>query len=164
MDADTIYPPHYIEIMAKKLMSSPKNVGVYSLWSYYPDENHSWLGLKTYETLRDIYLFLQSFKRPELNVRGMVFAYRIDEGRKVGFIVDIKRGEDGSLALGLKKYGKLVFLHNKRARVITGYGTLNLDGSFLNNFKFRFIRSFKNGFNIFIKKSNYIDKASNLIK
>ena len=51
----------------------------------------------------------------------MVFAYRIEEGKKVGFRVDIKRGEDGSLALGLKKYGKLFFLHNKKARAITGY-------------------------------------------
>ena len=164
MDADTIYPPHYVEIMSKKLICSPQNIGVYSLWSYFPDNNHSYLGLKIYESLRDLYLFLQSFKRPELNVRGMVFAYRIEEGKKVGFRVDIKRGEDGSLALGLKKYGKLFFLHNKKARAITGYGTMNIDGSFFNSFKKRAIKAMKNGFCIFKKKSKYMDQESNIIK
>ena len=41
------------------------------------------------------------------NVRGMVFAFQTDTAHKVGFRTDIIRGEDGSLALGLKKYGKI---------------------------------------------------------
>ena len=60
-----------------------------------------------YEKLRDVYFNIQHLRRPELNVRGMVFAFQTDTAHKVGFRTDIIRGEDGSLALGLKKYGKI---------------------------------------------------------
>ena len=44
IDADTLYPTHYFDIMMKKLLT-PGVSCVSSLWSYFPDENHSWLGL-----------------------------------------------------------------------------------------------------------------------
>ncbi len=37
-----------------------------------------------------------------MSVRGLVFAYDTELARKVGIRTDIIRGEDGSLALGLK--------------------------------------------------------------
>ena len=45
IDADTMYPPHYIETMINEL-EKPGVVGVSSLWSYIPDENHSSISLK----------------------------------------------------------------------------------------------------------------------
>lgn len=163
IDADTLYPPRYVETMINALCK--KNiVAVSSLWSYFPDENHSRWGLKLYEFARDVYLFLQSFKRPELSVRGLVFAYHTDLARKVGIRTDIIRGEDGSLALGLKKYGKIKFIRTRKARAITGYGTVSADGSLLNSFKKRAIKGTKHFTSLFYSKKEYEDHDSNLIK
>lgn len=163
IDSDTMYPPKYIETLVRKL-EQPDIVAVSSLWSYIPDKQHPWLGVKLYEFFRDSYLFLQSFKRPELSVRGLVFAYNIAYGRKVGYRVDIVRGEDGSMALGLKKYGKIGFIRKRKARAVTGYGTVGADGSFFNSFKTRAVKALKNAGNLFIKKEIYEDEDSNLIK
>jgi len=163
IDADTLYPPKYVETMINTLMK-PGVVAASSLWSYIPDKDHSWIGLKLYEFTRDCYLFMQSFRRPELSVRGLVFAYHTEYAKEVGIRVDIKRGEDGSLALGLKKYGKIVFVRKRDARAITGYGTVGIDGSLYNSFKVRAFRSIKNVCGLFTSKKEYKDEDSNLIK
>lgn len=163
IDSDTMYPPNYVEIMVNAL-EKKGIVAVSSLWSYIPDKDHSWLGLKFYEFTRDVYLFLQSFKRPELSIRGLVFAYQTELARKIGIRVDIIRGEDGSLALDLKKYGKIGFVRNRKARPVTGYGTVGADGSLFNSFKVRFIKGIKSIGGIFTKKEKYEDEDSNLIK
>ena len=163
IDSDTLYPPHYVETMIK-VLEKPGVVAVSSLWSYIPDKNHSWIGLKFYEFARDVHLYLQSFNRPELSVRGLVFAYRTDYARQVGIRTDIRRGEDGSLALGLKKYGKIVFVRKRKARAVTGYGTISADGSLLNSFKVRVLYALKGIGGIFSKKEVYKDEDSNLIK
>lgn len=81
IDSDTMYPAKYVETMVDAL-EKPGVVAVSSLWSYIPDKDHSWMGLKIYEAARDLHLWLQSFKRPELSVRGLVFAYRTECARK----------------------------------------------------------------------------------
>lgn len=162
IDSDTLYPPHYVETMVDAL--EQKNVvGASSLWSYIPDQAHPWWQLKIYEFTRDCYLFLQSFKRPELSVRGLVFAYRTDLGRKIGIRTDIIRGEDGSLALELKKFGKIVFVNKRKARAVTGYGTVSADGTLFQSFKKRMIKGLKNISSLFTSKTEYIDEESNLI-
>ncbi|AHF14160.1 glycosyltransferase family 2 protein [Niabella soli] len=163
IDADTLYPPGYIELMVSHL-EQPGVAGVYSLWSYMPDEKHSWLGVKLYELLRDIHLRIQSARRPELSVRGMVFGYHTEWGRQVGFPVHIKRGEDGMMALGLKKYGRLFFLRNRAARVITGYGTVGKDGSFFNSFIKRAFANLKGLKYYFTKENHYKDRKENIIE
>jgi Glycosyltransferases involved in cell wall biogenesis len=164
-DADTLYPPHYIQTMVDKLRK-PEVACVFSLWSFMSDKNHSKFGLFFYELLRDIYLLLQSIKRPELCVRGMVFGFNTEMGRKIGFRKDIIRGEDGSLALALKQYGKLLFITNRKARALTSNGTLNADGSFFKSFFNRLIKAIKSLKAIFKKAStsDYKDEDSNLIK
>ena len=162
IDSDTLYPPHYVETMIK-VLEKPGVVAVSSLWSYIPDKNHSWIGLKFYEFARDVHLYLQSFKRPELSVRGLVFAYPIEYGRQVGYRVEIKRGEDGSMAFALKKYGKIRFIRSRKARAVTGYGTVGVDGSFFNSFKVRALKALKNTGSLFTKQEEYKDEESNLI-
>ena len=107
---------------------------------------------------------MQSFKRPELSVRGLVFAYRTDYACQIGIRTDIRRGEDGSLALGLKKYGKIAFVRKRKARAVTGYGTISADGSLLNSFKTRIVKALKEMGGLFYKKEVYEDKDNNLIK
>lgn len=163
IDADTIYPPHYVEKMVEALLRK-NTVGVSGLWSYIPDADHSAAGLWFYETARDLHLWLQSFKRPELSVRGLVFAYDTDLARKVGIRTDIIRGEDGSLALGLKRYGRIRFVRCRRARAVTGYGTVSKDGSLTDSFRIRVVKALKGLGGLFTSKAKYEDDDSNLLK
>lgn len=163
IDSDTLYPPHYIETMVRALQKK-EVVCAYALWSFLPNEHYSNIGLCFYETLRDIYLKIQNMKRPELNVRGMVFAFHTETARREGFRTDIIRGEDGSLALALKKYGKLKFVTSRKARAITGYGTVSADGSLFNSFKKRAVKGIKHFASLFRGKEKYEDDDSNLIK
>ena len=162
VDSDTLYPPYYYEVMLEHLLK-PGVSCVSATWSYIPDENHSKLSLKLYEMTRDLFLWIQHFKRPELCVRGMVFAFKTDFARLVKIRTDIRRGEDGSLALSLKAYGKIAFLYNRKARPVTGYGTLNersLWQAFLNRVKIQM----KGISRIFFTKDFYEDSEDNLIK
>lgn len=163
IDADTLYPPHYIETHVKYLMK-PGVVCTYSLWSFMVDENHSRFGLWCYESLRDLHLRLQSIQRPELCVRGMAFSFNTQLGRKFGFRTDIIRGEDGSLALAMKPFGKLKFITSREARVLTSNSTLNTKGSLANNIRVRIAKAIKGFTGLFFKKTEYKDEDSNLIK
>lgn len=162
IDADTFYPPRYVDLMMTKLTKT--NVScVSSFWSFYPDKNHSAFGLALFEFIRDTFLFVQHFKRPELCVRGMVFAFNAEYARQVKIRTDIRRGEDGSLALSLKKFGKIVFLYNRNARPVTGYGTLN-EESLWQSFIYRVKVQMKGISRIFYKKDHYEDSEDNLVK
>ena len=48
VDSDTLYPPMYYELMLEQLMR-PGVVAVSAAWSYFPDANHSKLGLRLFE-------------------------------------------------------------------------------------------------------------------
>jgi glycosyltransferase involved in cell wall biosynthesis len=162
IDADTFYPPRYVDLMMTKL-SRPDVSCVSSFWSFFPDEKHSAFGLHLFEFVRDLFLYVQHFKRPELCVRGMVFAFNADYARKVKIRTDIRRGEDGSLALSLKPYGKIAFLYNRQARPVTGYGTIgsqSLWQSFVQHVKVQG----RGITRIFFKKDHYEDSDENLVK
>ena len=162
IDADTFYPPQYIDLMMSKL-TKPNVSCVSSFWSFFPDEKHSAFGLFLFELVRDAFLYVQHFKRPELCVRGMVFAFKTDLARKVKIRTDIRRGEDGSLALSLKPYGKITFLYNRNARPVTGYGTIgsqSLWQSFVQHVKIQG----RGLTRIFYKKDHYEDSDDNLVK
>ena len=162
IDADTFYPEQYIDLMMTKL--SKQNVScVSSFWSFFPDENHSRFGLFLFEMIRDMFLFVQHFKRPELCVRGMVFAFNANYARQVKIRTDIRRGEDGSLALSLKPFGRIAFIYNRKARPVTGYGTIgsqSLWQSFVQHVKIQG----KGLSRIFYKKDHYEDSEDNLMK
>ena len=161
IDADTFYPHQYVDLMMTKL-ERPDVSCVSSFWSFYPDEKHSAVGLFFFELIRDTFLWIQHFKRPELCVRGMVFAFKTDLARKVKIRTDIRRGEDGSLALSLKPYGKIAFLYNRKARSVTGYGTLN-EGSLLYSFWNRIRVQVKGISRIFYKTDHYEDTEENMM-
>ena len=162
IDADTFYPPRYVDLMMAKL-TQPNVSCVSSFWSFFPDANHSRLGLFMFELARDMFLFVQHFKRPELCVRGMVFAFNADYARQVKIRTDIRRGEDGSLALSLKPYGRIAFLYHRKARPVTGYGTIGSQSiwqSFIQHVKVQG----KGITRIFFKKDHYEDSEDNLVK
>ena len=151
IDADTFYPSQYVDLMMTKLKRSDVSC-VSSFWSFFPDAQHSALALFFFELIRDTFLWVQHFKRPELCVRGMVFAFNADYARKVKIRTDIRRGEDGSLALSLKPFGKIAFLYNR--------GSQSLWQSFVQHVKIQ-----GRGFSrIFYKKDHYEDSDDNLVK
>ena len=160
VDSDTLYPPLYYELMLEQLMKTGVSC-VSATWSYFPDENHSRLGLRLFEMVRDTFLWVQHFKRPELSVRGLVFAYNADYGRKEPYRVDIIRGEDGSMALALKKYGKIRFVRDRRCRAVTGYGTLSAEPLWKSLWKRIKIQG-RGITRIFYKKDHYDDSPDNL--
>ena len=161
IDADTFYPHRYVDLMMTKL-ERPDVSCVSSFWSFFPDEKHSAIGLFFFELIRDTFLWVQHFKRPELCVRGMVFAFKTDLARKVKIRTDIRRGEDGSLALSLKPYGKITFLYNRQARPVTGYGTLN-EVSLLQSLWYRCLVQMKGISRIFYKTDYYEDTEENMM-
>jgi len=162
IDADTFYPSCYIDkMMGKLLLPGVSCVGTF--WSFYPDEQHSAFSLFWFELARDLFLWLQHFKRPELNIRGMTFAFNADYARQCSIRTDIRRGEDGSLALSLKKFGKIAFLYDRQARPVTGYGTVGQQSvwqSFVHHVKIQG----KGITRIFFKKEHYEDSEDNLVK
>ena len=162
IDADTFYPSRYVDLMMTRL-SRPDVACVSSFWSFFPDDKHSAIGLYMFELVRDAFLYIQHFKRPELCVRGMVFAFNIEFARQVKIRTDIRRGEDGSLALSLKPFGKIAFLYHRQARPVTGYGTIgsqSLWQSFVQHVKIQG----KGISRIFFKKDHYEDSEDNLVK
>ena len=162
IDADTFYPPRYVDLMMKKL-EKPEVSCISSFWSFFPDEQHSSFGLFLFELIRDTFLWVQHFKRPELCVRGMVFAFKTELAKKVKIRTDIRRGEDGSLALSLKPYGKIAFLYHRQARPVTGYGTIGSQSLWQSCVQHVKIQG-RGLSRIFFKKDHYEDSEENLVK
>lgn len=136
----------------------------YGLWSFLSDEKICSLQLKAYEFMRDVYLFFQHFRRPELNVRGMVFAFKTDLARKYGFRNDIIRGEDGSHALNLKQDGKIRFVHSRKVRPVTSNSILKVQGSSLwDEIVHRIKKGTRGLAGLFVSAKSYQDKNDNLI-
>lgn len=163
IDADTLYPPHYIETMIDALQDDRYSCA-YGLWSFLPDKDLSRFKIRIYELFRDLYLYIQHLKRPELNVRGMVFAFKTELGRKYGFRKDIIRGEDGSLALNLKQDGKIRFVKSHKARPITDNSILKARGSLKHAMLFRIKKGLHGFLGLFKKKEHYEDTEENMIK
>ena len=162
IDADTFYPSCYVDKMMTKLLK-PDVSCVGTFWSFYPDEKHSRFGLFWFELIRDVFLWVQHFKRPELNIRGMTFAFNAEYARQCTIRTDVRRGEDGSLALSLKKFGKIAFLYYRNARPVTGYGTIgsqSLWQSFVDHVKIQA----KGITRIFHSTNHYEDSEDNLVK
>lgn len=164
IDSDTMYPEKYVETMIDAL-EKPGIVAVCSLWSYVPNKAFPRYLMFFYELFRDIHLFFLFFKSPERCARGLVFAHVTKLGRKIGYNVNIVRGEDGSLAYRLKDYGKIAFVRNRKARPVTSTSTLEADGSLYKAFSVRVKNALKGFRKYFIKTKGEIrDQPSNLIK
>ncbi|WP_027456080.1 glycosyltransferase family 2 protein [Xylanibacter brevis] len=162
IDADTLYPSCYVDKMME-VLTKPDVSCVGTFWSFYPDEKHSAWSLFWFEFMRDTFLWIQHFKRPELCIRGMTFAFRADYARQVQIRTDIRRGEDGSLALSLKPFGRIAFLYNRKVRPMTGYGTLGKQSVF-KSFVEHALYQLKGITRILHKTDHYEDSEDNLVK
>ncbi len=162
IDSDTIYPKRYIETMIRAL-ERPGVIGAIGLTGYFPDKHNSRAMIAVYQVLRDVHLKMLFRKRPELVVRGMSFGFRTELGLKYGFRTDLRRGEDGSMALSLKNEGPFVLVSSNKARPVTETKHTDTDRSLAHNFWMKFTGSLKNLSSYFKKQEHYQDEDSNLI-
>lgn len=129
-DADCVYPPRWIDLMAKALQKEG-NVFVYGRFSYISDEKHPRWKLFLFEKARDLMSEIRHFKRPYLNAYGISLGYIRELGLREGHLNKNIRGFDGRLCFDLMKYGKVAVIRSSAAKAWTGTRALERDGSFV---------------------------------
>ncbi|NQV03224.1 MAG: glycosyltransferase family 2 protein [Bacteroidia bacterium] len=163
-DADLLYPPYWADEMVKHLEMKGVS-GTYSKWSYLPGKNKGRVSLCLYEIVRDTSRYLKGFNRPELSVGGGSFGFRLQDGKEIGWRTDIKRGEDGSMAFALKKFGKLKFVNTRKARVWTSTRWMEDKGNLFTIIMQRITNESSRIREYFSsEKKGYADREDNLIK
>lgn len=130
-DADTIYPPDWIEQMVQPL--EKENItAVYGRFSFLPTANTPRSAYFFYEYMADFMrLFNKAFREEAVNVYGFNSGFKREQGLAVnGFDHPPQANEDGWLALKLrdKGFGKLHYVTDIRALVWTTDRRIQLDG------------------------------------
>ncbi len=142
-DADTFYPPDWINLMVSPMIRDQGIAGVYGRYSFLPPPGESRFGLFFYEMLTDLVVRLRKRKKEFLNVYGFNMGFVTDTGRSTGgFRVQGNRvyahatgsdfhneAEDGRMALNLLTKGRLKLVTDPKARVFTSPRRLLDDGS-----------------------------------
>jgi glycosyltransferase involved in cell wall biosynthesis len=152
-DADTLYPPQWIDLMVEPMAKNQNVTGVYGRYSFIPPTGSARLGLWFYEQITAMIIRIRQNKREHLNVYGFNMGFITQIGQETGgFNVvgdrkynDVKGAdyqndaEDGRMARNLKTRGSLSLVTNPKARVFTSSRRLMDDGSiwqaFLNRVK-----------------------------
>ncbi len=153
-DSDTFYPPKWIDLMVKPMVNNTNITGVYGRYSFIPPEGQGRLGLSLYELLTGILVQIRKRNREYLNTLGFNMGFVTEIGRITGgFKVNqvrkfdnaagsdyfVDEAEDGTMAVNLKKKGKLKLVLDAKARVFTSPRRLMYDGgiwaAFMNRFK-----------------------------
>ncbi len=158
-DADTWYPPQWINALMRKL-EKPNVACVYGRYSFISDEKTPRWKLTLYETFSDLFVLIKAFKRPHLNAYGMTMGYVKEFALKVGYVDTNIRGEDGRLAFDLMKFGKVKGVMSNKSRVWTGTRTISMDGTLSNAFKNRIAMAFANMGSLFSKHKDHDTKTS----
>ncbi|MGV3638946.1 MAG: glycosyltransferase family 2 protein [Adhaeribacter sp.] len=148
-DADSLYPPDWIELMTGPMRHNPIVVGVYGRYSILPPKGSSRLGLWFYEKLTGLLFRIRQVNKEHINVLGFNMGFITELGRKLnGFEVSAVRkfnntenstdyteiSEDGQMAFQLKTVGKLRMVTDPRARVYTSARKLLQDGGIASAF------------------------------
>ncbi|MEQ8533344.1 MAG: glycosyltransferase family A protein, partial [Imperialibacter sp.] len=82
-DGDSLYPPHWVETLAKPLMDNEKITCVYANYSFLPFGKAGRIQLGFYELLAEVLFEYRRIRREFLNVRGANFGFRIEQGLAV---------------------------------------------------------------------------------
>ena len=151
-DADTLYPPGWINEMVGPMIEDKELVCVYGRHSFLSKATQDRFPLFVYEALTGILVRIRKFKREFINVHGFNMGFKTDAGRKAGgFKVHQARkldnaagssyfvleAEDGTIALNLMKIGKIKLMTNQSTRVFTSARRLVAEGGILRSFMIR---------------------------
>ncbi len=111
-DADTIYPPGWIDAMVRPLMNQNDVAATYGRFAFLPGAGNGRLGYFLYEYCADISRWITGkFSDEAANVYGFNFAFRRDQAYAADWFNHPGGAkEDGWLALKLrdKGFGKLI--------------------------------------------------------
>lgn len=139
-DADSIYPVNWVRAYYKALQD-PKVTCVHGRHSFIPSGQTSRASLGIYEIIAESFFNLRSKHRDYFNVLGFNFAFRKEDGLKVGgFNTTRQRWQDGWMAMMLKQHGQIKLVPGKDARVWTSDRRLMYDGGLLHAFKNRIVK------------------------
>jgi len=142
-DADTLYPPHWIEEMVKPLDSSDIT-SVYGRFSFIPTAGTNRLVYFFYEYVADCMRWInKKFREEAVNAYGFNSGFKREQGLQVdGFNHPPGANEDGWLALKLREkgFGKLYYVTSPRALVWTTDRRIQMDGGLLKGFSKRIKR------------------------
>ena len=148
-DADSIYPPDWIEEMSNPFFNNPEVVVVYGRLAFIPIGKTGRFTYFFYEYFADFFRFLNKYIKDEaVNVYGFNSGYRKEQGLLVdGFNHPPQTGTDGDgwIALKLRDqgFGKLFYVTNPKALVWTSDRRIQIDGGILKALIKRITRIFK---------------------
>ena len=140
-DADTIYPPEWIDAMAGPLLRYHDVAVTYGTFAFLPQKEMHRLAFFLYENCADFSRWMvRRFGEEAINVYGFNFGFRMDQGLAVDWF-NHPRGarEDGWMALKLrdKGFGKLFLIRGPGALVWTSDRKIQEDGGLLPAFRKR---------------------------
>lgn len=152
-DADTLYPPRWIELMTSPMKEKSKIVGVYGRYAFIPENGQTRFRFWVYEKMAGLMIRLRKYYREYVNVLGFTMGFVTEVGRASnGFEVNevrkfdnalgsnyVEESEDGRMAVNLKKIGDLKLITHPAARVFTSSRRLSAEGGI----KVSFLRRFK---------------------
>ena len=149
-DADTFYPPHWIELMTQPMRSSADVTGVYGRYAFLPPHGQGRRSLWVYEFFASLMVQVRKKKQEAWNVLGFNMGFVAAVGRTTGgFQTDevrvfhneqnVEESEDGRIAVRLSSRGQLNMVTAAKALVFTSSRKILQDGSvfqaFLNRFR-----------------------------
>ena len=130
-DADTIYPPDWIDLMLEPLYRDDVAM-VYGNYAFLPTTGTSRFIYFAYEYVSDVSKWMnKKFREEAVNIYGSNSAFRREEGIMVGgFDHPPEANEDGWLGLKLRNtlHKSLVKVEDYRALVWTTDRRIQLDG------------------------------------
>jgi glycosyltransferase involved in cell wall biosynthesis len=150
-DADTIYPPTWIDTMLNPILAG-KGFACYGTYSFIPNKGESRLRFAFYEFFRDMVHSVRTINRPELAVGGVNFCFPREAALQIGFIKDDSRMEDGKMAFALSKKGKLKRVTSLKAMAWTVTRSVDQSGSMINAMFSRFLKELRRTKLYFFKK------------
>ena len=166
-DADSFYPPEWIQIMTTALVKNNNASCVYGGYSYLGTEEYPRWKFFFYESFRDVIRAMRHFKRPHFNARGLNMGYPREMGLRKGYVNRKVKGEDGRMCFDLMQYGKVIQVTSDRTQVWTLPRYLKADGglvySFLNHGLME-LKRFKNYFKTFPKHDTHTSNNSEPLK
>jgi glycosyltransferase involved in cell wall biosynthesis len=131
-DADSIYPPHWIDEMTRPLAAGNNVCITYGKFAFIPTGSTSRLSYFFYELAADSVRWVnKTFREEAVNVYGFNSGFRRQEGISVeGFNHPPGANEDGWLAVKLrnKGFGKLHCVTAPSAMVWTADRRIEMDG------------------------------------
>jgi len=128
-DADTLYPPDWIDALTAPLIKHSDVTCVYNNYSFIPQPGAPRFALAVFEKMARFIFFLRKRKKEFLNVMGFSFAFRTADGLQVGgFNTTRPRWSDGWMGMLLAEKGRLYKVTSSKSLVWTIPRRLMIDG------------------------------------